>query len=186
MTGRPGGWHLGLDTATPWLSLALWRPDDDAVLRRQVRLDRALARAVMGELDAFLTANDVTLRQVAAVGVGVGPGSFTGIRIGVAAAVGLGRGLDLPVGGAGTLHALALAGLADGERGWALLDARRGAVYAGRFARHGDDVVVLDDVRRRPREEVPTDERVVEGVAPDALHAARRALAGEPPHPRYG
>lgn len=185
MTGAAGGWHLGLDTATPWLSLALWRPDDDTVLRRQVRVDRALARALMDELDAFLSTHGVTVSELAAVGVGVGPGSFTGVRIGVAAAIGLGRGLDLPVGGAGTLHAVALAGLADGERGWALLDARRGAVYAGRFARRGDDIDVLDDVRRRPREEVPRGERLVEGVAPDALHAARRALAGEPPHPRY-
>jgi tRNA threonylcarbamoyl adenosine modification protein YeaZ len=179
-------WHLGLDTATPWLSLALWRPGDGALHRRSSLLGRGLASALMGELDAFLAAHGLTQRDVGAVGVGVGPGSFTGVRIGVAAAIGLGRGLDVPVGGAGTLEAIALAGLGDGESGWALLDARRGAVYAGSFHRSGDEITVLEAVRRRSRGDVPTTGRIVEDVAPDALHAAHRARAGEPPLPRYG
>jgi tRNA threonylcarbamoyladenosine biosynthesis protein TsaB len=181
-----GRWHLGLDTATPWLSLALWCPADGTVHRRQAHLGRALARALVGELATFLEAHGVGLREVAAVGVGVGPGSYTGVRIGVATALGLARGLGVPLGGAGTLEALALRGLDDGESAWVVLAARAGTVHAGRFVRRGDDVEVLEPVRARARDELALAPPVVEDVAPDALHAARQALAGRPPRPRYG
>ncbi|MBA2668724.1 MAG: tRNA (adenosine(37)-N6)-threonylcarbamoyltransferase complex dimerization subunit type 1 TsaB [Trueperaceae bacterium] len=191
MTSDPSPWYLGLDTATPWLALALWSPAGadgatDVVHRHAIDLGRDLAGALMGELDAFVRAHDVAPEALRAIGVGVGPGSFTGIRIGIAAALGLGRGLGVAVAGAGTLEALALAGLDDGEVGWSAIDARRGAVYAGRFRRIGDDIDVLEEGRRRPRAEVPPGARLVEGIAPDAFHAARAARAGAPLLPRYG
>jgi tRNA threonylcarbamoyladenosine biosynthesis protein TsaB len=186
VTPGGGAWHLGLDTATPWLALALWRPSDGTLHRHRSELGRGLASALMGELDAFLRTHGVRPGDLAAVGVGVGPGSFTGVRIGVAAALGLGRGLAIPVGGVGTLDAIALAGLAEGEEGWALLDARKGAVYAGRFRRTPDTILVLEEVRRRPRADIDAAAIVIEGVPPDASLAARAARAGGAARPRYG
>lgn len=68
------------------------------------------------------------------IGVTIGPGSFTGLRVGLAFAQGLGAALDAPIVGISTLDALAES--VDVEAVAALIDARRGQVYA-RFWRDG-------------------------------------------------
>lgn len=85
------------------------------------------------------------------VGVTVGPGSFTGLRVGMAFAQGLGQALDLPVVGLSTLDALAAS--SDAPDCAALIDARRGQVYA-RFWKGGTalgpaEALALDEARRR-------------------------------------
>ena len=87
------------------------------------------------------------------IGVTVGPGSFTGLRVGLAFAQGLGAALDRPVVGVSTLDGLA-ASLDRAETPVAaLIDARRGQVYAKLFA-HGaalgpDEALPLDEAARR-------------------------------------
>ncbi|RZJ18444.1 MAG: tRNA (adenosine(37)-N6)-threonylcarbamoyltransferase complex dimerization subunit type 1 TsaB [Brevundimonas sp.] len=66
------------------------------------------------------------------IGVTVGPGSFTGLRVGLAFAQGLGAALDRPVVGISTLDALAASTAPTGLVA-ALIDARRGQVYARLF-----------------------------------------------------
>ena len=120
----------------------------------------------------------------------MGPGSYTGVRIGVATAVALGRAWDVPVGGSSSLLALLGADLAPGAEGVALLDARKGNVYAliGRrlpgahpsFEPIGDPVKVpLSEVEARfpglPRYEGP----------PEAAVLARRALLAGSLEPWY-
>lgn len=68
-----------------------------------------------------------------------GPGSFTGLRIGLAAARGLALARDLPVLGIGTLEALA-AGVEERCALLALIDARRGQLYAQAFDTSGTAV----------------------------------------------
>lgn len=67
------------------------------------------------------------------IGVTVGPGSFTGLRVGLAFAQGLGAALDRPVVGLSSLDALAASVEADGRPLLAVIDARRGQVYARLF-----------------------------------------------------
>ncbi len=62
--------------------------------------------------------------------VGVGPGGFTGLRIGVATARALAQGHGLPLVPVGSLAALAR-GTDVGGPVAAVLDARRGEVFAG-------------------------------------------------------
>jgi len=78
---------------------------------------------------------------VGRIAVGLGPGSFVGIRIGIATARGLAVSGGLPVEGVCTLDALGrgLADLAGPDRSrLAVLDARRGEVFAALYAPSGE------------------------------------------------
>lgn len=75
----------------------------------------------------------VALSQVGLFALAVGPGSFTGLRVGLATVQGLAFEGSAPAAPISALEALALA--AGGEEAVvaALLDARRGDVYAAAF-----------------------------------------------------
>lgn len=78
---------------------------------------------------------------VGRLAVGLGPGSFVGIRIALATAVGLAASTGLPVTGICTLDALGsgLRALDDaGRECLAVLDARRGEVFAALYAPAGE------------------------------------------------
>jgi len=73
------------------------------------------------------------------IAVGLGPGSFTGLRIGIATARGLGAGLGLPVTGICTLDAIGR-GMGEGGDRLAVLDARRGEVFAALYGEGGERI----------------------------------------------
>nr|WP_314433402.1 tRNA (adenosine(37)-N6)-threonylcarbamoyltransferase complex dimerization subunit type 1 TsaB [uncultured Brevundimonas sp.] len=87
------------------------------------------------------------------IGVTVGPGSFTGLRVGLAFAQGLGAALDRPVVGISALDALAGSLTEDGSPVAALIDARRGQVYAKLFADGAalgpDEALTLEEAAQR-------------------------------------
>ena len=70
---------------------------------------------------------------------GTGPGSFTGLRIGLATGRALAAAAGVRAVGVGTLDALAegMAGPQQGERRLAVLDARRGEVFAALYGPQG-------------------------------------------------
>lgn len=78
------------------------------------------------------------------IAVGLGPGSFVGIRIGIATALGLAASTGLPAVGVCTLDALgrAMTGPRAGGSGretrLAVLDARRGEVFAALYKASGE------------------------------------------------
>jgi tRNA threonylcarbamoyladenosine biosynthesis protein TsaB len=78
---------------------------------------------------------------VEAIVVGLGPGSFTGLRVGLASARALGASTGVPLAGVCTLDALAH-GLAPGAGAdrtrLAVLDARRGEVFAAHYSPLGE------------------------------------------------
>jgi len=86
-----------------------------------------MARDAVAEAGGF--------ERIDRIGVTVGPGSFTGLRVGLAFAQGLGAALGRPVVGLSALDGLA-ASVEGGGATAALIDARRGQVYA-RFWRAG-------------------------------------------------
>jgi len=113
------------------------------------------ATRLLGLVDAALNEAGIGWEQIDRVAVGVGPGSFTGLRIGVATARALAQARGLPIAPVSTLRALA-AGVpasasasadagADAGRGAhhpiaAVIDARRGEVFAGAW--DGDTTLV--------------------------------------------
>jgi tRNA threonylcarbamoyladenosine biosynthesis protein TsaB len=70
--------------------------------------------------------------EVGSIAVGIGPGSFTGLRVGVATARALGFSRGLSVAGICTLDALqrGIAEAGGGSHRLAVIDARRGEVFA--------------------------------------------------------
>ncbi len=78
--------------------------------------------------------------EVDSIAVGIGPGSFTGLRIGVATARALSAGLGLPASGVCTLDAIGLGLVEVGGDSpvLAVLDARRGEVFAALYSAIGE------------------------------------------------
>jgi len=80
--------------------------------------------------------------EVNRIAVGLGPGSFTGLRVGAATARALGLSRGLPVSGVCTLDALgrALGEASGGSHCLAVIDARRGEVFAALYSPHGERI----------------------------------------------
>jgi len=100
---------------------------DDAIAR-----GRQASAALSERLDALLEAAGVAPSELEVVACGVGPGMFTGVRVALATAKGIAMGLGVPGIGVSTMAAVAASIPGNGLR-LALLDARRGEVYAGLY-----------------------------------------------------
>ncbi len=146
---------LGIETATELVGTALG--DGTRVLAGlwvtgHRRHAETLGPAVQGVLERA----GRSLADVDVVAVDVGPGLFTGLRVGVAMAAGLAQGLGAGVLGLGSLEILAAEALGAGWNGevLAVVDARRGEVFAGRYRRgaRGDPVSVAAPRLCRPEE----------------------------------
>ena len=180
--------RLGLDSAGPHLALALWAPERGVLAERAPRVERAHAARIVSELDALLHDAGIERNDLGAVTVGIGPGSYTGLRVGIASARGLSTGLGIPLGGVDSLALIAWGALQPGESGIAVLDARRGNVYAGTYRRGEVGLRTLRAPSKRPRDEVRRDDpdaRWLEDMAPSAVWAAMRPIAERDVVPVY-
>jgi tRNA threonylcarbamoyladenosine biosynthesis protein TsaB len=135
---------LALDTATRATAVALCVDDravearDDPERGQRPRHAAALLPLAAGLLDQA----SIGFADLDRVAVGVGPGTFTGLRIGLASARALARAGRIPLVGVSTLQSLAMNALSfhelpSFELVAAVLDARRGEVFAGAW-RRGD------------------------------------------------
>jgi tRNA threonylcarbamoyladenosine biosynthesis protein TsaB len=94
----------------------------------------------------LLETSGISWDQIDRIAVGVGPGTFTGLRIGIATARALSRARNIPVVGISTLESLALNARRPGDAPsppdadvvLAVLDARRGEVFAAAWAAGGE------------------------------------------------
>lgn len=130
---------LGLDSATLTAGIAI--VDDTRVLA-EARHDQSGRTAdLLVTLDATCKRAGVAPTELDAIAVGAGPGSFTGLRIGMATAKGIAFAADRPLWAVSSLAALAMDGATHlaNEQLFpyldglvvAVLDARRGEVFAG-------------------------------------------------------
>lgn len=129
--------NLALDTATPWGRFAL--ADGAGLLAyRPLNIHGSYADALLPVIQEMLDQAGRTRDEVSGLGVVRGPGSFTGVRIGVATAKGLAYALGCELVAVSTLEAMAAALLAEypeAEAAAPALDARRGEIFCGVFAR---------------------------------------------------
>ncbi len=127
---------LAFDASTPVVTVALARRKDDArrVLAEATVATRGASEALLPAVHAVLDLAGESLADVERILVGVGPGAFTGIRIAASTARSLSLGTGAALSGNSTLAALAAPALAGGHPDvLAVLDAKRGEVFAQRF-----------------------------------------------------
>ena len=186
---------LGIDTSTLVARVAV--VDGERVLATAEHVASPTASAKSGgrtteilvAIDDACRAAGIGPRELDAVAVGAGPGSFTGLRIGMATAKGIAFAAGLPLWAVSSLAALAW-----GTHGrvMAVLDARRGEVFAGLYR----DGVLVGGERVMPPAELEADADAYIGDAlaahpmlaplaarwthatPSAVAIAQLALAG--------
>lgn len=121
---------LAFDTSSGLGSLALFR--GGALLEeRAVEAPGGFGHILFGEIDSLLGRHGVTVGELGRVAAVSGPGSFTGLRVGLAAAKALAEVARCELVPVSALRALASFGSA--PRRAAVIDARRGEVYAGLY-----------------------------------------------------
>ncbi|GIW44797.1 MAG: tRNA (adenosine(37)-N6)-threonylcarbamoyltransferase complex dimerization subunit type 1 TsaB [Candidatus Binatia bacterium] len=128
---------LAVETSTWLASVAL--TEGERVLASWEQMTRGQHAAVLlPAVQKVLAEGGMELDRVGAIAVSVGPGSFTGLRVGLSVAKGLAYALKLPVIGIPSLRVAAEAAPGHHECVAALLDARKGEVYAALFQRVGE------------------------------------------------
>lgn len=137
---------LVLDASTPVVAVAVARAEGEAreVLAEISASSRGASETLLPAVDAALDLAGEELTRVERVLAGVGPGTFTGIRIAAATARSLALATDAGLSKNSTLAALAAPALAGGHRDvLAVLDAKRGQVFAQRFSDAGPATGIL-------------------------------------------
>jgi tRNA threonylcarbamoyladenosine biosynthesis protein TsaB len=131
---------VGLDTSTSAVSVAAGEHE------RHDEPDRPRhAQTLLPLLEQALADAGGTWEDVERICVGTGPGGFTGLRLGIATARALAQARDVPLVGVSSLEALALG--AESPDVLAVIDARRGEVFA---ARYRDGVCVMEPAALAP------------------------------------
>jgi len=143
---------------------------------------RVHSERLLPALDRLLDLAGTPLDAVGAFAISIGPGSFTGLRIGLATLKALAFDETRPVAAVPTLAALCAAAAGATGPVAALLDARRGELYAAAVAAAGDpEPTLLPDSVFTPEElaaALPREATLV--IGEDAAPAAARLLALRP------
>lgn len=144
---------LAIDTSTDHLSLAVI-DGGKVVSRIHKNAPRSHSSLLLPAIDRILKRSKTTLDGLDGFCLSVGPGSFTGLRIGVATVKGLAVITGKPVAAVPTLDVIA--GNAKRFCGiiCAVLDARKGKVYARVYSSDGKNMKGLSGILLVPAEEL--------------------------------
>jgi tRNA threonylcarbamoyladenosine biosynthesis protein TsaB len=126
---------LALDASTPVTTVALGNGRE--VLAEISITARGASETLLPAVHAALDLAGEDLGSVERVLAGVGPGTFTGIRIAAATARALSAGTGIPLSKNSTLDALAAPALSFSGDVLAVLDAKRGQIFARRYSAAG-------------------------------------------------
>lgn len=134
---------LGIDTATPWGTIALGE-GEEIIFEISLKAGKGAGEYLLSVLDQFIGKSGRKLGDLDLISVGTGPGSYTGIRVGLAAVKGLSAGLNVPVFGVNTLRILAENLRNTSEWIAPAVDARRGEVYAALYHNTSQGLVEVE------------------------------------------
>ncbi|MHB1717054.1 MAG: tRNA (adenosine(37)-N6)-threonylcarbamoyltransferase complex dimerization subunit type 1 TsaB [Acidimicrobiales bacterium] len=126
---------LAIESATDLAAVAL-QTADGSVTEVLGGEGRRHAEAIVPAIEEVCHRAGLSVRDVGLMAVDIGPGLFTGLRVGVATAKALAQALGIGVVGVRSLDILAATALAQGAgEVLAVVDARRGEVFAARYRR---------------------------------------------------
>jgi tRNA threonylcarbamoyladenosine biosynthesis protein TsaB len=129
---------LAIDTTNARGSIAL--ADGDRLLEEMpLEAPDGYSEILFGAIERLLEKHGVSIGQIDLFAATSGPGTFTGVRVGLACVKGLAEALGRPVCAVSNLQALASMG--SSELRAAILDARRGEVYAAVYDSAGREVL---------------------------------------------
>lgn len=133
---------LGIETATPLLSVAIVGPEGLRAERTAFG-ERLHSVRLFPFIEELLRDAGTRLEDLSGIAVSQGPGSFTGLRLGVISAKTLAQVRALPVIGIPTLLALAAPLLCSGVSVCPVLTSRGDEVYAAAYATADPEPTVL-------------------------------------------
>ncbi len=141
----PAGPLLALDTSTEVGSVAVGR-GDGILAEISLRVGAGHSSALLPAVDEAMRLAGVGPGDLAGVVVGAGPGSFTGLRVAAATAKGIVHARGIPLFARSTLEVIAAGCAGSAGRVCALIDARRGDVFAAcyEFAARGSRLAARD------------------------------------------
>ena len=128
---------LALDASTPVTTVAVARGNAREVLAEISTTTRGASETLLPAINDALDLAGEELGSVGLILAGVGPGTFTGIRIAAATARALSAGTGIALAKNSTLDALAAPALSCSSDVLAVLDAKRGQIFARRFSEAG-------------------------------------------------
>jgi len=123
---------LAFDTTAAACSVALWR-DGKVLTAKHAAMKQGQAEALVPMIERALEKCDVEYAALDRFAVTVGPGSFTGVRVGISTARAMGLAANKPVIGVKTTEVLAAAAPEKDVRILAVMDTKRGDLYAQMF-----------------------------------------------------
>lgn len=128
---------LGIDSASPHLSLAITK--NDTILSEKVFTENQRhSEKILDVLDEVIKESGMDKSQIDAIAIDIGPGPFTSVRIGVSTARALSQFLKIdiiPVSSLEILNAMVLEKKTDAIESYLipLLDAKKNKVYTAIF-----------------------------------------------------
>lgn len=130
---------LAVESATARAAVALGTPEG-VVASAQVTRGPRHAEVLVPAIQFVCAQAAIALPDIDVIAVDIGPGLFTGLRVGIATANGLAQALNKPMIGVSSLDLLAHAHRHVASDLVAVIDARRGEVYAARYDTAGGAV----------------------------------------------
>ncbi|CAN5531577.1 tRNA (adenosine(37)-N6)-threonylcarbamoyltransferase complex dimerization subunit type 1 TsaB [soil metagenome] len=136
---------LAFDASTPVITVALAREEEGKrrVLVEISATSGGASEILLQSIHAALELTGEKLESVGRILVGVGPGTFTGIRIAASTARSLSQSTGIPLAKNSTLASLAAPALSIQPEVLAVLDAKRGQVFAQRFSDEPGEITCM-------------------------------------------
>ena len=178
---------LAVDTSTQGGSLAVLR-DGHVAGVVSTSTDEAYSTRLFRQIDFLLAELKLEMREFDVFAVAAGPGSFSGLRVGLAAVKGWAEVFRKPIVPVSGLEAVAAQAKLDAGLIAAVMDARRGQMYAAVFRREGKRLVRESEERVCAPEEFLADlaGRAGNGIvtmvspAPLVIQSLLNATGGDP------